>query len=157
LTLPEGAIPEEAQVPDLEGSRVKRQTMVAALLAAAAFAIPAGSRADAPPKVTFDISNETGGPFQIYFKSLGDEYSVPAPPKATAHADVPATDLVLIMFEAGPHGDKKRAYSVNVPAGAGTKLHIKLVTKSDAKGVYIASQDGAASVVEINVFTYLNS
>ena len=128
-----------------------------AALSATAVAYPASARADAPAKVTFDISNETGAPYQIYFKSLGDEYSVPAPPKATAHADVPASDLVLIMFEAGKNGDKKRAYSVNVPAGAGTKLHIRLVTRTDAKGVYIATQEGAASVVEINVFTYLNS
>jgi hypothetical protein len=136
---------------------VNRRTILTALSATAALAFPARVRADAPGKVTFDISNETGGPFQIYFKSLGDEYSLPAPNMATAHADVPATDLVLIMFEAGKNGEKKRAYSVNIPAGTGPKLHIKLVTRTDAKGVYIATQDGAASIVEINVFTYLNS
>ena len=131
--------------------------MLAALSATAAFAFPVSSRAGAPAKVAFDISNETGGSFQTYFKSLGDEYSLPTPAKRTSHGEVPASDIVLIMFEAGPHGDMKRAYGVNIPAGAGPKLLITLVTRSDAKGVYIATADGAASVYEINVMTYLNS
>ena len=131
--------------------------MLAALSATAAFAFPASSRAAAPVKVTFEISNETGAPFQTYFKSLGDQYSMPTPAKRTSEAELPALDLVLVMFEAGPHGEKKRAYSVSIPTDAGSKPRIKLVTRTDAKGVYIATEDGAAEVYEINVIMYLNS
>ena len=131
--------------------------MLAALSATAAFAFPASSRAAAPVKVTFEISNETGAPFQTHFKSLGDQYSMPTPAKRTSQAEIPASDVVLVMFEAGPRGEKKRAYSVSIPADAEAKPHIKLVTRTDAKGVYIATQDGAAEVYEISLILYLNS
>jgi hypothetical protein len=136
---------------------VHRRHVLAALLAAAATGLPAVGRADAARKIGFDISNETGSSFQTYFKCLGDEYSMPTPAKRTSVADLPFSDVILVMFETGPHGERKRAFAVNVPADAPPKLRIKLVTRAEPKGVYIAEADGAASFIEINMLTYLNS
>lgn len=131
--------------------------MLAALSATTVLAFPARGRADVPAKVTFEISNETGAPFQTYFKSLGDRYSMPTPAKRTSEAELPASGIVLIMFESGSHGEKKRAFGVNIPADAGAKHRIKLVTRSEPKGVYIATADGADSIYEISLIVYLNS
>ncbi len=106
--------------------------------------------------MTFEISNQTSTGFQTYIKSLGQEYSVPTPPRVTTKASVDAADLILLLFETGAHGDKKRAYSVSVPEDAGKSLTVKLVAKMDEKGVLLASAEGA-SVDEINVLIYMNS
>jgi hypothetical protein len=136
---------------------VNRRRVLAALLAGAASALPAAGRADASRKIGFDVSNETGGSFQTYFKCLGDEYSMPTPAKRTSVADLPFSDVVLVMFETGPRGERKRAFAVNVPADAPAKIRIKLVTRAEPKGVYIAEAVGAVSFIEINMLTYLNS
>jgi hypothetical protein len=130
--------------------------MLAALSASAALTLPATSDAAGTTKVTFEISNQTGAGFQTYVKSLGQEWSLATPPRITTKASVNATDLILLLFETGSHGDKKRAYSVNVPDDAGKTLTVKLVTKTDAKGVFIASSEGA-DVDEISPLIYLNS
>jgi hypothetical protein len=130
--------------------------MLTVLSATAIAALPATSRAAAPTKVTFEISNQTSTGFQTYIKSLGQEWSLPTPPRITTKASVDASDLILLLFETGPHGDKKRAYSVNVPDDAGKTMTVKLVTKMDDKGVVITSSDGA-EVDEISVLIYLNS
>jgi hypothetical protein len=69
---------------------------------------------------------------------------------------VSASDLVLLLFEAGPHGDKKRAYSVNISDDPGPQLTVKLLANMDDKGVFVASSDGA-EVDEISVLIFLNS
>jgi hypothetical protein len=130
--------------------------MLTQLSLAAAVVLPERSRAAGSTKVTFEIANGTSTGFQTYIKSLGDEYSVPTPPRVTTKASVNAADLILLLFEAGPHGDKKRAYSVSVPEDAGAQLTVKLNTKIDDKGVVVASATGA-EVDEINVLIYLNS
>jgi hypothetical protein len=130
--------------------------MLTVLSATAAVAVPAASRAAAPTKVTFEISNQTSTGFQTYVKSLGQEWSVPTPPRVTTKASVDAADLILLLFETGAHGDKKRAYSVDVPDDAGKTLTVKLVTKMDDKGIVITSAVGA-EVDEISVLIYLNS
>jgi hypothetical protein len=130
--------------------------MLAALSASAALVLPATSDAAGTTKVTFEISNQTGTGFQTYVKSLGNEYSVPTPPRITTKASVDASDLVLLLFETGAHGVKKRAYSVNVPDDAGKTMTVKILTKMDEKGVVVTSADGA-EVDEISVLIYLNS
>jgi hypothetical protein len=130
--------------------------MLTVLSAAAAIALPATSRAAVPTKVTIEITNDTGVGFQTNVKSLGQEWSVPTPRNITTKASVDASDLVLLLFEAGPHGDKKRAYSISVPEDAGAQLTVKLVAKMDDKGVFVASSDGV-EIDEINVLIYLNS
>jgi hypothetical protein len=130
--------------------------MLTLLSAAAAIGLPKKSRAADSTKVTFEISNGTSTGFQTYVKSLGDEYTVPTPPRVTTKVSVNASDLILLLFEAGTHGDKKRAYSVSVPEDAGAQLTVKLNTKVDDKGVFVASSTGA-EVDEINVLIYLNS
>jgi len=130
--------------------------MLTVLSAAAAIALPATSRAAATTKITFEITNDTGAGFQTNVKSLGQEWSVPTPPRITTKASVNASDLVLLLFETGPHGDKKRAYSVSVPEDAGAQLTVKLIAKMDDKGVFVASSDGV-EIDEINVLIYLNS
>ena len=130
--------------------------MLTVLSAGAAIAFPAASRGAGTTKVTFEISNQTSTGFQTYIKSLGQEWSVPTPPRVTTKATVDASDLILLLFETGAHGDKKRAYSVNVPEDAGKTLTVKLVAKMDEKGVVIVSSDGA-EVDEISVLIYLNS
>jgi hypothetical protein len=136
-------------------TRVTRRTMLAALSASAALVLPARSDA-ATTKVALEISNQTGTGFQTYIKSLGNEYSVPTPPRITTKASVDASDQVLLLFETGSHGVKKRAYSVNVPDDAGKTMTVKILTKMDEKGVVVASADGA-QVDEISVLIYLNS
>jgi hypothetical protein len=135
---------------------MNRRTLLAVLSGAAAIALPATGRAADSTKVTFEISNDTSTGFQTYVKSLGQEWSVPTPPRITTKASVNAADLILLMFETGAHGDKKRAYSVSVPDDAGALLTVKLHAKIDDKGVFVASSDGA-EVDEINVLIYLNS
>jgi hypothetical protein len=136
--------------------RIACTRVLAALTITAAFGFPARSEAE-PTKVTFEIANETGGGFETYIKSLGQEYSLPTPPRVTSKAAVAVSDLALLLFESGNHGAKKRAFSVNLPADAGAQLHVSLVTRSDEKGVYVASSTGAESVDEISVITFLNS
>jgi hypothetical protein len=135
---------------------VNRRTILTLLSIAGAIGPPERSRAAGSTKVTFEISNGTSIGFQTYIKSLGNEYSVPTPPRVTTKASVNAADLILLLFETGSHGDKKRAYSVSVPEDAGGQFTVKLDTKIDDKGVVIASSDGA-EVDEISVLIYLNS
>jgi len=135
---------------------VNRRTLLTVLSATTALALPGTSRAAESTKLTFEISNQTSVGFQTYVKTLGQEWSVPTPPRITTKASVNASNLVLLLFETGPHGAKKRAYSVTVPEHAGAALTVKLVTKIDDKGVVVASFDGA-EVDEISVLIYLNS
>jgi hypothetical protein len=135
---------------------MNRRTMLTMLSAGAAIALPGTSNAAEPTKVTFEIRNGTSVGFQTYVKSLGQEWSVPTPPRITTTATVSASDLVLLLFEAGPHGDKKRAYSVNISDDPGPQLTVKLLANMDDKGVFVASSDGA-EVDEISVLIFLNS
>ncbi len=79
--------------------------MLAVLSASAALAVPATSAAADTTKVTFEISNQTGIGFQTYVKSLGQEWSLPTPPRITTKASVDASDLILLLFETGAHGE----------------------------------------------------
>ncbi len=107
--------------------------MLAVLSASAATGLPAMSNA-AGTKVTFEISNQTGAGFQTYVKSLGEEYSVATPPRVTTKASVDASDLILLLFETGQHGIKKRAYSVTVPDDAGENPHGEAGNEGRRKG-----------------------
>jgi hypothetical protein len=130
--------------------------MLAVLSASATLGLPAAGDAAGTTKVTLEISNQTGAGFQTYVKSQGQEWSLATPPRITTKASLDAADLILLLFESGPRGDKRRAYSISVPDDAGKTLTVKLVTKMDEKGVVITSSDGAA-VDEISPLIYMNS